>query len=84
MNNYVPKIVNNRWEMVIPITMDILQTKVLYHVKIHIQESNYKFFSQDYLEDIKKIKMFLKCSLEHSQFINICSSVSQKNPPNWK
>ena len=28
--------------------------------------------------------VFLKRSLEYSQFTNRCYSVSQKNPPNWK
>ena len=45
--------------MGIPITMDILQRKVLCHVKSHDQEPNYKLFSQVYIEDNKKIKMFL-------------------------
>ena len=70
--------------MGIPITMDILQRKVLCHVKSHDQEPNYKLFSQVYLEDNKKIKMFIKRSLEYSQFTNRCSSVSPKNPPNSK
>ena len=39
-----------------PITIDILQIKVLYHVKSHDQESNYKLFSQVYLEDNKQTK----------------------------
>ena len=42
--------------MEIPITMDILQTKLLYHDKIHIQEPNYKLFSHVYLEDNKSKK----------------------------
>ena len=37
-----------------PITIDILQIKVLYHVKSHDQKPNYKLFSQVYLEDNKK------------------------------
>ena len=56
-----------------------LQIKVLRHIKSHIQEPNYKLCSRVYLEDNKKIKLFLKCSLEYSQFINRLSSVSQKN-----
>ena len=68
--------------MGIPITLDILQTKVLYHVKSHDQDPNYKLFSQIYVEDVKKLKIFLKRSLEYSQFTNICSSVSQNNPQN--
>ena len=50
VNNYVSKIINNRWEMRIPITMDILQTKVLCYVKSHFQGPNYRFFSHVYLE----------------------------------
>ena len=68
MKNYVSNIINNRWKIGIPITMDILQTKILCHVKKHIQEPNYKLFSPFYLEDNKKIKTFLKCSPEYSQF----------------
>ena len=62
--------------MGIPITMDILQTKLLCHDKIHIQEPNYKLFSHVYLED-NKTKKNLKRSLDYSQIINRCSSVSQ-------
>ena len=58
MNNYVSKIVNNQWKMVIPITIDILQTKLACQVKIHVQEPNYKLFSQIYLENNQKIKKF--------------------------
>ena len=78
LNNYVSKNVNNRWKMVIPITLDILQTKVLCNVKSHDQDPNYKLFSQIYVEDVKKLKIFLKRSLEYSQFTNIYSSLSQK------
>ena len=52
--------------MGIHITIDILQRKVLCHVKSHDQEPNYKLFSQVYLENNKQIKMFLKRSLEYS------------------
>ena len=37
-----------------------------------------------YVENSKKIPVFLNRSLEYCQFINRCSSVSQKIPPNWK
>ena len=33
---------------------------------------------------IAKKSVFLKRSLEYSQFTNRCSSVSHKNPPKWK
>ena len=59
------------------------KTKVLCHVKSHIQEPNCDFL-QVYLEDNKKIKMFLERSLEYSQFTNRYSSVSQNNHPNRK
>ena len=45
VNNYASKIINNRWKMGIPITMDILQRIVICHVKSHDQEPNYKLFS---------------------------------------
>ena len=45
VDNYVSNIVNNRWEMGIPVTLYILQKKVLCYVKSHDQELNYKFFS---------------------------------------
>ena len=44
--------------MVIPITIDILQTKLACQVKVHVQEPNYKLFSQIYLENNQKIKKF--------------------------
>ena len=85
VNEFVSKIVNDRWKMGIPITMDILKTKVLCHVKLHEQEPNYKLFSQVYNDEYsQKIAVFLKRSLEYCQFTNRSSSVSQKIPPNWK
>ena len=39
--------------MEIPITFDILQTKVLGHVNSHDEDPNYKVFSQIYVEDVK-------------------------------
>ena len=50
MNNYVSKIVNNRWKMGIPTTMGILQTQLTCHLNTHIQKPNHKLFSKVYLE----------------------------------
>ena len=73
--------------MGIPITLNILQTKVLCHGKSHDQDPNYKSFSQIsqiYVEDVKQLKIFLKCSLGYSQFTNRYSSVSQKKSSKLK
>ena len=51
------KIVNNRWKMEISITMDILQTKILCHVKSHDQEPNYNFLRRFILKITKKLKI---------------------------
>ena len=64
--------------MGIPITMDILKRQLFCHIKIHDHEPNYKLFSQVYIKDNKKMTVFLKRSLEYSQFTNRYSSVSQK------
>ena len=58
MNNYVANIVNNRWKIGIPITMDSLQTKVLCHIKSNIQEPNYTFFRRFILKIPKQLKCF--------------------------
>ena len=55
VDNYVSKNVNNRWEMGIPITLDILQTKVLCYVKSHDQELNYNFFFRFIIKITKKL-----------------------------
>ena len=60
VNKFVSKIVNDRWKMGIPITMDILKRKVLCHGKLHEQEPNYKLFSQVYNDEYnQKIAVFL-------------------------
>ena len=78
INNFVSKSVNDRWKMGIPITMDILKRQLCCHIKSHDHDPNYKLFSQVYIKDNKKMTVFLKRSLEYSQFTNRCSSVSQK------
>ena len=78
VDNCVSKTVNNQWKMGILMTINLLQTQVLWHVKPHIQEPNYKLFSKFYNVDYKKNEIFLKRSLEYCQLTNRCSSVSQK------
>ena len=51
-------------------------------LKVMIKIPIMNLFSHTYGEDVKKLKIFLKRSLEYSQFTNRCSSISQKNPPN--
>ena len=53
-------------------------------LKVMIKNPIINYFRRFILKITKKIKIFLKCSLEHSQFTNRCSSVSHKNPSNWK